>query len=112
QNAGDLRPCERPAGLQTPARISHSAIEARRRYHLQGAGHDQEVLSAADGLVLVAGSLQALDLVNQTLLARGDTVIVEQEPYQGSLNRLTRLGVNTIGIPLDGEGMRMDVLAK
>ncbi len=62
--------------------------------------------------MIVSGSLQALDLVNQTLLARGDTVIVEQETYQGSLNRLTRLGVNTIGIPLDGEGMRMDVLAK
>src|SRR6202020_1995053 len=46
-----------------------------------------------------------------TLLARGDTVIIEQETYQGSLNRLTRLGVKTIGIPLDQDGMRMDALA-
>ena len=59
----------------------------------------------------MSGSLQALDLVNETLLARGDTVIVEQETYQGALNRLTRLGVNTVGIPLDHEGMRMDALA-
>ena len=65
----------------------------------------------ADDIMIVSGSLQALDLVNQTLLARGDTVIVEQETYQGSLNRLTRLGVNAIGIPLDGEGVRMDALA-
>jgi 2-aminoadipate transaminase len=65
----------------------------------------------ADDILIVSGSLQALDLVNATLLARGDTVIVERDTYQGSLNRLTRLGVNTIGIPLDGDGMRMDVLA-
>ena len=65
----------------------------------------------ADDILIVSGSLQALDLVNESLLARGDTVIIERETYQGSLNRLTRLGVNTVGIPLDHEGMRMDALA-
>jgi 2-aminoadipate transaminase len=65
----------------------------------------------ADDILIVSGSLQALDLVNQSLLARGDTVIIERETYQGSLNRLTRLGINTVGIPLDHEGMRMDALA-
>ncbi|OAF15947.1 PLP-dependent aminotransferase family protein [Bradyrhizobium neotropicale] len=72
---------------------------------------DAGIACTVDDLLIVSGSLQALDLVNHTLLARGDTVIVEQETYQGSLNRLTRLGVNTIGIPLDEDGMRMDVLA-
>src|ERR1700732_360446 len=65
----------------------------------------------ADDILVVSGSLQALDLVNATLLARGDTVIVEQDTYQGALTRLTRLGVNAVGIPLDHEGMRMDALA-
>ena len=73
---------------------------------------DAGITCTADDILIVSGSLQALDLVNHSLLARGDTVIIEQETYQGSLNRLTRLGVNTIGIPLDGEGMRMDVLAE
>src|ERR1700751_1734428 len=54
---------------------------------------DAGLICSADGLMVVSGSLQALDLVNQSLLARGDTVIVEQESYQGALNRLTRLGV-------------------
>src|ERR1700759_471587 len=72
---------------------------------------DAAIQCGADDIMIVSGSLQALDLVNQTLLARGDTVIVEQETYQGALNRLTRLGVTAVGIPLDGEGMRMDVLA-
>jgi 2-aminoadipate transaminase len=72
---------------------------------------DAGIACAADDILIVSGSLQALDLVNATLLARGDTVVIEQDSYQGALNRLTRLGVNTVGIPLDGDGMRMDALA-
>src|SRR5258708_8738079 len=72
---------------------------------------DADIACSADDILIVSGSLQALDLVNHTLLARGDTVIVEQDSYQGALNRLTRLGVNMVGIPLDGDGMRMDALA-
>src|SRR4030088_8071 len=72
---------------------------------------DDGINCAADDIMIVSGSLQALDLVNATLLARGDTVIIEQDTYQGALNRLTRLGVNVVGIPLDREGMRMDALA-
>jgi len=72
---------------------------------------DAGINCVADDILIVSGSLQALDLVNGTLLARGDTVIIEQDTYQGSLNRLTRLGVNAVGIPLDGDGMRMDALA-
>jgi 2-aminoadipate transaminase len=73
---------------------------------------DAGMVCAADDIMIVSGSLQALDLVNATLLARGDTVLVEQETYQGAINRLTRLGVNTIGIPLDDLGIRIDALAK
>src|SRR5271156_1122377 len=69
------------------------------------------ITCTADEILLTSGSLQALDLVNGILLARGDTIITEAETYQGSLNRWTRLGVNAVGIPLDSEGMRMDALA-
>jgi 2-aminoadipate transaminase len=69
------------------------------------------IACTADDIMITSGSLQALDLVNGIFLARGDTVIIEQESYQGSINRLTRLGVNAVGIPLDGDGMRMDALA-
>jgi 2-aminoadipate transaminase len=64
-----------------------------------------------DDILVVSGSLQALDLVNGVLLRRGDTVIIERDSYQGALQRLARLGVEVVGIPLDGEGMRMDALA-
>src|SRR2546430_6165770 len=72
---------------------------------------DAGIDCVADDILIVSGSLQALDLVNATLLARGDTVIIEQDTYQGALNRLTRLGVHMVGIPLDQDGMRIDALA-
>jgi 2-aminoadipate transaminase len=64
----------------------------------------------ADEIVITSGSGQGLDLVNNLLLAKGDTVLVEQETYGGALTKLTRLGVNAIGIPLDDEGLRLDAL--
>lgn len=71
---------------------------------------DAGIACTADDILLVSGSLQALDLANGALLARGDTVICEQDCYQGTLTRFARLGVKTIGIPLDRDGMRMDAL--
>lgn len=82
-----------------------------RQFLTEKLKRDAGIACTPDEIMIVSGSLQALDLVNQTLLAKGDTVLIEQETYQGSLNRLTRLGVNTVGIPLDGEGIRIDALA-
>jgi 2-aminoadipate transaminase len=71
---------------------------------------DAGMVCTADDILIVSGSLQALDLVNGALLTRGDTVIVEMDNYQGTLTRLARLGIKVVGIPLDQDGMRMDVL--
>ena len=68
------------------------------------------IACAPDEILITAGSGQGLDLVNSLLLAKGDTVLVEQETYGGALTKLTRLGVNAIGIPLDEEGLRLDPL--
>jgi 2-aminoadipate transaminase len=83
-----------------------------REFLVKKLKRDAGIACSVDELLIVSGSLQALDLVNHTLLARGDTVLIEKETYQGSINRLTRLGVTPIGIPLDDQGMRMDALAK
>ncbi|WP_050401470.1 PLP-dependent aminotransferase family protein [Bradyrhizobium embrapense] len=82
-----------------------------RQFLTEKLKRDAGIACTPEEIMIVSGSLQALDLVNQTLLAKGDTVLIEQETYQGSLNRLTRLGVNAVGIPLDGDGIRIDALA-
>ena len=72
---------------------------------------DAGIACSTDDILITSGSLQAIDLVNATLLERGDTVVIEQDCYQGSINRLNRLGVTPVGIPLDRSGMRVDALA-
>jgi 2-aminoadipate transaminase len=64
-----------------------------------------------DNILITSGSLQGLELVNGVFLNPGDTVIVERDNYQGTLNRLARAKVNAVGIPLDRDGMRIDALA-
>src|SRR4030081_2914862 len=71
-----------------------------REFLVAKLARDAGISCTADEILITSGSLQAIDLVNGVLLARGDTVIIEQESYQGSLNRLARLGVNAVGIPL------------
>ena len=44
---------------------------------------DAGMTCTPDDILIVSGSLQALDLVNAALLQRGDTVIVEKDNYQG-----------------------------
>jgi 2-aminoadipate transaminase len=72
---------------------------------------DAGISCTVDDLLVTSGSLQGIDLINALFLTRGDTVLIEQETYFGSLNRLTRLGVNAVGVPLDDEGLRMDALS-
>lgn len=82
-----------------------------RRFLVEKLQRDAGISCTADEIVMTSGSLQGLDLVNGALLAKGDTAIIEQECYQGSISRLVRLGVNIVGIPLGAEGMRIDLLA-
>jgi 2-aminoadipate transaminase len=71
---------------------------------------DAGISCSADEILITSGSLQGIELINGLLLARGDTVLVEQVTYFGALNRLNRLGIKAVGIPLDDEGLRMDAL--
>ncbi|MBS0547769.1 MAG: PLP-dependent aminotransferase family protein [Proteobacteria bacterium] len=64
----------------------------------------------ADEILITSGSMQGLELVNSLLLTKGDTVLIEQETYGGALSKLVKLGVNPIGIPLDEEGLRVDLV--
>ncbi|MFP6735980.1 MAG: PLP-dependent aminotransferase family protein [Rhodospirillales bacterium] len=72
----------------------------------QRAGMQEE----AQNILLVSGSLQALDLVNDVFLEPGDTVIAEEASYQGTLQRYNRCGVQILGAPLDDRGIKMDAL--
>jgi 2-aminoadipate transaminase len=100
------------AGLAT-YNLGHGPLGYRplREFLARKLAASAGIACSADEILITSGSLQAIDLVNAVFLARGDTVLIEQESYEGSINRLTRLGVKAVGIPLDREGMRIDSLA-
>jgi len=63
-----------------------------------------------DEVMICSGSTQCILLINETLLEPGDTVITEMFTYAGALRNAQRQGANTVGIPLDDDGMRVDIL--
>lgn len=67
---------------------------------------------SADDVLITSGSGQGIDLVNHLLLEPGDTVVLEEFTYGGALTKLSRLGVNVIGAPLDDDGLKIDALAQ
>ncbi|MEZ5849812.1 MAG: PLP-dependent aminotransferase family protein [Hyphomicrobiaceae bacterium] len=81
-----------------------------RQFLVKKLAQDAGMTCSTDDILITSGSLQGLDLVNQVLLERGDTIIGEETTYGGSLTRVAKLGVKWVGAPLDKGGIRMDAL--
>lgn len=81
-----------------------------REFLVKKLARDAGIRCTADEILITSGSLQGLDLVNATLLAPGDTVIIEEMTYGGAISRLRRLGVNIVGVPVDGDGLNTAAL--
>ncbi|MFD6400564.1 PLP-dependent aminotransferase family protein [Nocardia sp. NPDC060249] len=56
------------------------------------------------------GSQQALSLLAEVLLDPGALVIVEDPAYVGALQVFRAAGARIVAVPLDSDGMRLDVL--
>jgi 2-aminoadipate transaminase len=82
-----------------------------REFLVEKMAHYRSIRATPDEVLITSGSNHGIDLINDVLLAPGDTVIMEQFTYQGALNRVKKHRVNIVGIPLDAGGMRMDCLA-
>ena len=65
-----------------------------------------------DQIVLMNGSMQPIGLAAFGLAGAGATIVVESFSYVGSLNAFRRVGANLVGVPLDDQGMRTDMLAE
>lgn len=63
-----------------------------------------------ENILITAGSQQALALVSQLLLQPGDVILVENPTYAGALDLFRALEFKIVGIPMDEQGLRVDVL--
>lgn len=64
-----------------------------------------ELNLTADDVVITTGSQQLLYLLGEVLLDPGDIVITEAPSYFVYQGTLVSLGVRTLAVPMDGEGM-------
>lgn len=68
------------------------------------------ITCGTDEILITSGSNQGLDLINQVLVAPGDTILMEEASYGGAISRFTRHGANLVGVALDKEGLHPDAL--
>ncbi len=63
-----------------------------------------------ENILVTVASQQGLDLTMKIFVDPSDPVIVELPSYVGGLQSLTSYGAHMIGVPVDDDGMRMDIL--
>lgn len=65
-----------------------------------------------ENVLVITGGLQADDLLPKVLVDPGDPVVVEDPTFLGALASFAPYQPRYITIPVDGEGMRVDLLAE
>ncbi len=63
-----------------------------------------------DELIITSGAQQANELATKVLFNEGDKLICEAPSFIGSLNSFRSYNVNLIGVPLENDGMNMEIL--
>lgn len=66
--------------------------------------------ATSDNIIITSGSQQALDTVGKIFLNPGDVAFVGLPSYLGGINAFRSYEANLEGIPVDKDGMRIDVL--
>jgi GntR family transcriptional regulator/MocR family aminotransferase len=66
----------------------------------------------ANGVLVTSGGQQGLDLVTRMLIDPGDAIAIEQPGYFGAAMTFQAGGARLIGIDVDDQGLRTDVLAR
>ncbi len=93
-----------------PGKLGHAglrALMARREMEREGVAVDPE------HIFLLNGSMQGVTLMAEALCnGPGDPVVMEEHCYVGTVNAYGGLGLDRVGIPVDGHGMRMDALER
>lgn len=69
------------------------------------------VACSADDIIVTTGSQQGFDLLLRTLLAPGDTALIEEPAYPAAIAALRLAGANIVTVRTDRDGIDVDALA-
>ncbi|MGN7943182.1 MocR-like pyridoxine biosynthesis transcription factor PdxR [Virgibacillus sp. 6R] len=65
-----------------------------------------------EDLLIVNGAQQGIDLIARTFVGPGDVVYMEAPTYSGAIDVFASRGAKIITVPVDNEGMKIDLLTK
>jgi 2-aminoadipate transaminase len=66
---------------------------------------------AAGELMITSGGIDCMELIAKSLVDEGDVVVVEAPTYLGAIMAFRGYEADLRGVPMDDDGMRVDVLA-
>ncbi|MDD3225678.1 MAG: PLP-dependent aminotransferase family protein [Clostridium sp.] len=71
---------------------------------------NREVRVSTDSIMVTSGSQQGLDLIVRTFVNSNDVILVEEPTFFGAIQLFQVLGAKVVGVPIDENGIRVDVL--
>lgn len=99
-------------GAQKAAALQYGPTEGLlelRERAVEIMGHEGAVARVED-VMITSGGQQAIDLSIRTFVNPGDIVLAEGPTYPGAVPSLTAYEANVLHIPMDDDGMRIDLL--
>jgi len=87
-----------------------TAGDPRLRKALANWGRTQGLELNEENVIVTTASQQGLELISKMFIDPGDIVIVELPSYLGGLNAFTSYQASLVTIPLDDDGMKVDLL--
>lgn len=111
----DLGEAARRAITRMGTELAHYP-EARGLPELRGVAqqrfeHNHQMRPPLENIVITNGAMQGLQLSAQGLARPGDTVVMEEFEYSGTIRVFKQCGLTLVPVPVDEQGMRMDALA-
>lgn len=94
--------------LQYGAAVGYTGLIDQLRAKL---ARDNGVVVERQNVLITAGASQAIDLVCSAMLNPGDVVLSEEPTWMGAVRIFNAHQATCTPIPLDNEGMRLDILA-
>ncbi|MBN1540232.1 MAG: PLP-dependent aminotransferase family protein [Candidatus Thermoplasmatota archaeon] len=77
------------------------AIRLKKKWNIDG---------DAENVLITTGSQQGLDLLGRLFIGSASTIIMEAPTYLGALNAFNVYGPQVVSIPLDDDGIQVDIL--
>lgn len=70
----------------------------------------KNISASPKDIMVLSGSMQGIDFIGRAFINAGDIVLVEEPTFLGALQLFKLSGAKVIGVPMDQDGIKIDVL--